>query len=146
MRVHQTALPGVLLLEGRRFGDERGWFAEMWSERDFAGAGLPTRFAQDNQSFSRKGVLRGLHFQLDRPQGKLIRVLRGRIWDVAVDVRHGSPSFGQWASFDLQAMTDSGDPVLLWIPEGFAHGFALRRPFHRRGRCELDWRSPHWSP
>lgn len=125
MRVRETALPGVLLLEGRRHGDDRGWFAEMWSERDFREAGLPTRFVQDNQSLSRRGVLRGLHFQIDRPQGKLIRVVRGAIWDVAVDVRQGSPNFGVWAGFHLQPVTEAGDPMMLWIPEGFAHGFLV---------------------
>lgn len=97
----------------------------MFHESGFAAAGLPGRFVQDNQSFSRKGVLRGLHFQLGRPQGKLVRVLSGEIWDVAVDVRRSSPEFGRWAAFPLKPLTDDGAPEMLWIPAGYAHGFLV---------------------
>ncbi len=121
MQVINTSLPDVKLIRPRRFGDERGWFAEVYNQQTFAAAGLVPSFAQDNQSFSTRGVLRGLHYQLGRPQGKLVRVLSGTIWDVAVDLRSGSPDFGKWAGFTLAA-----DPLeLLWIPEGFAHGFLV---------------------
>jgi dTDP-4-dehydrorhamnose 3,5-epimerase len=121
MQVLSTSLTDVKLIEPRRFGDSRGWFAEVYNQSAFAAAGLPTQFLQDNQSFSSKGVLRGLHYQLDKPQGKLIRVLSGHIWDVAVDLRPNSPDFGKWAGFHLRP-----DPLqLLWIPEGFAHGFLV---------------------
>jgi dTDP-4-dehydrorhamnose 3,5-epimerase len=121
MQVLSTSLTDVKLIEPRRFGDSRGWFAEVYNQSAFAAAGLPTQFLQDNQSFSSKGVLRGLHYQLDKPQGKLIRVLAGHIWDVAVDLRPNSPDFGKWAGFHLRP-----DPLqLLWIPEGFAHGFLV---------------------
>src|ERR1700722_7201536 len=121
MQVLSTSLTDVKLIEPPRFGDSRGWFAEVYNQSAFAAAGLPTQFLQDNQSFSSKGVLRGLHYQLDKPQGKLIRVLSGHIWDVAVDLRPNSPDFGKWAGFHLRP-----DPLqLLWIPEGFAHGFLV---------------------
>ncbi len=125
MLIIETPLQDVKLLRPKRFGDDRGWFAEVFSARTFAEHGLPTHFVQDNQSMSRRGVLRGLHFQLGQPQGKLVRVLSGHIWDVAVDVRRSSPQFGQWAGFDLRPVTDAGDVELLWIPEGFAHGFLV---------------------
>src|ERR1700748_436112 len=121
MQVLQTTLPQVLLIEPRRFTDSRGWFAEVFNEKSFTLDGLPARFVQENQSFSTKGVLRGLHYQLGQPQGKLIRVLSGHIWDVAVDIRPQSPQFGKWAGFNL-----SPDPLqLLWIPAGYAHGFLV---------------------
>jgi dTDP-4-dehydrorhamnose 3,5-epimerase len=123
--VLETPLPDVKLLEARRLGDERGWFAEMYNERVFAAAGLPTHFAQDNQSFSRRGVLRGIHYQLGRPQGKLVRVLRGHIWDVAVDLRPDSPYFGRYAGFDLMGPESSETLRMVWIPEGFGHGFVV---------------------
>lgn len=97
----------------------------MFSSRTFAEAGLPAAFVQDNQSLSRKGVLRGIHYQLGRPQGKLVRVLRGHIWDLAVDLRRGSPEFGRWAGFDLRPTNEAGELELLWIPEGFGHGFLV---------------------
>ncbi|WP_263377757.1 dTDP-4-dehydrorhamnose 3,5-epimerase [Granulicella paludicola] len=121
MEIVDTPLHDVKLVRPKRFGDERGWFAEVFNAKNFASADLPTSFVQDNQSFSRRGVLRGLHYQLGQPQGKLVRVLSGHIWDVAVDLRKGSPDFGKWAGFDLR-----GDELeFLWIPEGFAHGFLV---------------------
>src|SRR6202047_835051 len=121
MEIIDTPLRDVKLVKPKRFGDERGWLAEVFHSRTFAAAGLPEHFVQDNQSFSVKGVLRGLHYQLGQPQGKLIRVLSGHIWDVAVDLRPSSPDFGKWAGFHLRP-----DPLqLLWIPEGFAHGFLV---------------------
>src|SRR3984885_6570990 len=125
MQVLNTPLEDVKLLQPQRFGDSRGWFAEVFNQTTFAAAGLPTGFVQDNQSFSTKGVLRGLHYQLVKPQGKLVRVLSGHIWDVAVDLRRDSPDFGRWAGFHLKAESVEDDLQLLWIPEGFAHGFVV---------------------
>lgn len=121
MEIVETSLHGVKLVRPKQHGDDRGWFAEVFNAKAFAAAGLPDRFLQDNQSFSRRGVLRGLHYQLGQPQGKLVRVLSGHIWDVAVDLRPGSPQFGKWAGFDLR-----GEELeFLWIPEGFGHGFVV---------------------
>src|SRR5580693_3805607 len=103
MQVLNTPLSDVKLIQPQRFGDSRGWFAEVFNQSTFSAAGLPAQFVQDNQSFSVKGVLRGLHYQLEKPQGKLVRVLSGHIWDVAVDLRRESPDFGKWAGFHLQA-------------------------------------------
>ena len=125
MQILNTSLDGVKRIRPKRYGDERGWFAEIFHEDRFREAGLPGRFLQDNQSLSRKGVLRGLHYQLGKPQGKLVRVLSGHIWDVALDLRRESPDFGRWEAFHLEPCTDEGDPDLLWIPEGFAHGFLV---------------------
>ena len=125
MQVIDTPLSDVKLIQPRRFGDDRGWFAEVYNQDTFAGLKLPTHFVQDNQSFSAKGVLRGLHYQLGKPQGKLVRCLSGHIWDVAVDLRKDSPDFGKYAAFDLKPLNDEGNLQLLWIPEGFAHGFLV---------------------
>jgi dTDP-4-dehydrorhamnose 3,5-epimerase len=125
MQIHDTGLCDVKLLEPKRHGDDRGWFAEIFNADVFVKAGLPGAFAQDNQSMSVKGVLRGLHYQLGQPQGKLVRVLSGHIWDVAVDLRRESPDFGKWAGFDLRPRNEAGELELLWIPEGFAHGFLV---------------------
>ena len=125
MHVLNTPLRDVKLIQSRRFGDSRGWFAEVFNQSSFAAAGLPTCFVQDNQSFSVKGVLRGLHYQLGRPQGKLVRVLSGHIWDVAVDLRRDSPEFGRWAGFDLKSESVDDELKMLWIPEGYAHGFLI---------------------
>jgi dTDP-4-dehydrorhamnose 3,5-epimerase len=125
MQVLDTALKDVRLIQPQRFGDSRGWFAEVFNQSTFSTAGLPAQFVQDNQSFSVKGVLRGLHYQLGQPQGKLVRVLSGHIWDVAVDLRRNSPDFGKWAGFHLKAQSPNDDLQLLWIPEGFAHGFLV---------------------
>lgn len=121
MEIVDTELHDVKLLRPKKFGDERGWFAELFNAKSFSAAGLPAGFVQDNESFSQRGVLRGLHYQLQHPQGKLVRVLTGHIWDVAVDLRRGSPDFAKWAGFDLR-----GENLeFLWIPEGFAHGFLV---------------------
>jgi len=120
MKAFPQALPEVLLLEPRVFSDERGFFFESFNERAFeAATGLQRHFLQDNHSRSIRGVLRGLHYQLEQPQGKLVRVCVGEIFDVAVDVRPGSPTFGQWAGAYLSAENKRQ----LWIPEGYAHGF-----------------------
>lgn len=128
MQVLDTPLQDVKLISPRRFGDDRGWFAEVFNAATFAARGLPSRFVQDNQSLSSCGVLRGLHYQVTHPQGKLVRVLSGHIWDVAVDLRKDSPDFGRHAGFHLQPFNDRGELELLWIPEGFAHGFLVLSP------------------
>lgn len=119
LEIRETDLPGVLLVTPRVFRDDRGFFLESFNEAAFRDAGLPTRFVQDNHSRSAKGVLRGLHYQLRSPQGKLVRVVRGRIFDVAADIRRGSATFGKWVGVTLDDSEMSG----LWIPPGFAHGF-----------------------
>ncbi len=125
MHLKDTLLRDVKLISPRRIADERGWFAEVFNAAAFTNLGLPAHFAQDNQSQSTRGVLRGLHYQLGRPQGKLVRVLSGHIWDVAVDLRKDSPDFGKWAGFDLKPRNSTGDLEWLWIPVGFAHGFLV---------------------
>ena len=119
MIVSTTALPGLMLIEPRVFGDDRGFFLESWNARAFADAGLAMNFVQDNHSRSARGVLRGLHYQLQNPQGKLVRVTHGAVFDVAVDIRRSSPHFGQWVGYELSA----ANKRMLFIPPGFAHGF-----------------------
>ena len=120
--VTPATLPEVLLLEPRVFGDDRGFFFESFNQRDFAAAtGLDLQFVQDNHSRSVKGVLRGLHYQIEHPQGKLVRVTQGAVFDVAVDLRRASPRFGQWTGVELSAANSKQ----LWIPPGFAHGFVV---------------------
>ena len=119
MRVTPTDIPDVLIVEPRVFGDARGFFVESWNRRTFAAAGLGVDFVQDNHSRSSRGVLRGLHYQLRQPQGKLVRVVCGRVFDVAVDLRRSSPRLGQWVGVELSAENQRQ----LWIPPGFAHGF-----------------------
>ena len=121
MNVVETSLPGVLIIEPKVFGDERGFFMETWNGRRYEEAGLPGRFVQDNLSYSARGVLRGLHFQNPQPQGKLISVLRGEVFDVAVDVRVGSPTFGEWTSVTLSAENKRQ----FYVPPDFAHGFLV---------------------
>lgn len=119
MNVRSTSLPGVLLLEPRVFRDDRGFFLETFSAPKLESTGIPSEFVQDNHSRSTRGVLRGLHYQLKLPQGKLVHVTRGRIFDVAVDIRRGSPTFGKWFGTEL----DDENLLSMWIPGGFAHGF-----------------------
>jgi dTDP-4-dehydrorhamnose 3,5-epimerase len=119
MKVLQTAIPGVLLIEPEIFADARGWLMESWNAAAFRQAGLPVDFVQDNHSRSARGVLRGLHYQMRWPQGKLVRAVAGRIFDVAVDLRRSSPNFGAWTGAELSAENKR----MLWIPPGFAHGF-----------------------
>lgn len=121
MTITPLAIPDVLLITPKRHGDARGWFSETWSQKALAGTVADTTFVQDNQAFSsQKGIIRGLHFQkAPNAQGKLIRALRGAILDVAVDVRAGSPTYGQWVSAELTA--EGGEQ--LWVPRGFAHGY-----------------------
>ena len=122
MNVIATALEGVLILEPKVFGDARGFFMESFNARDFARAtGLKVDFVQDNHSRSARGVLRGLHYQIRQPQGKLVRVVRGAVFDVAVDLRRASPTFGRWAGVELTA----DNQRQLWVPPGLAHGFVV---------------------
>ncbi|MFN4359180.1 MAG: dTDP-4-dehydrorhamnose 3,5-epimerase [Hylemonella sp.] len=122
MQSIQTALPEVLILEPKVFGDARGFFFESFNERAFAQAtGLSVNFVQDNHSRSARGVLRGLHYQLQQPQGKLVRVVRGSVFDVAVDLRRSSPHFGLWVGVELSEHNHRQ----LWVPPGFAHGFLV---------------------
>ena len=121
MKVTETKLPGVLLVEPDRFGDDRGFFQEIWHARRYEDAGIPGGFVQDNLSLSRHGVLRGLHFQNPHGQGKLVYVLQGEVFDVVADIRVGSPSFGKWVGATLSA--DNGRQ--LYVPAGFAHGFCV---------------------
>ncbi len=116
-----TAIPGVIVIEPRVFGDERGYFMETFEAQAFAAAGIPGPFVQDNQSKSTKGVLRGLHFQKEHTQAKLVRVTLGEVFDVAVDCRPGSPSFGKWVGVTLSAENKKQ----LYVPQGFAHGFLV---------------------
>jgi len=119
MTCHTTSLDGVLLLEPKVFGDERGFFLESWNEKVFGDLGLDLHFVQDNHSLSRRGILRGLHYQQPHPQGKLVWVVEGEVFDVAVDLRRSSPTFGKWEGFFLNAENKRR----IWIPPGFAHGF-----------------------
>ncbi len=120
--VTKTAIPDVLILEPKVFGDSRGFFYESFNARDFAQAiGLDVSFVQDNHSKSAKGVLRGLHYQIQHAQGKLVRVVQGEVFDVAVDLRRASPTFGQWVGVHLSAENHRQ----LWVPPGFAHGFVV---------------------
>jgi dTDP-4-dehydrorhamnose 3,5-epimerase len=119
MKVIDTGLDLVKIIEPRVFGDQRGFFLEAWNAETFAAAGIDTSFVQDNHSRSARGVLRGLHYQLVQPQGKLVRVVAGRAFDVAVDMRRSSPSFGRWVGVELSA----DNLRMLWVPPGFAHGF-----------------------
>src|SRR5215468_10170858 len=122
MKVLPTPLVGALILEPRIFEDERGFFLESYSERTFSELGIPEKFVQDNHSYSKRGVLRGLHYQIQKAQGKLVRVVSGEVLDVFLDLRKSSPSFGKWHSVKL-----SGENRLLaWIPMGLAHGFYVR--------------------
>lgn len=157
MKLIQTRIPDVVVIEPAVFADERGWFMESFNEQRFhtelakLGLSIPRAFVQDNHSCSRTGVLRGLHFQrAPHAQGKLVRVVQGAAWDVAVDIRPGSPTFGQWAGLELSAENHR----MLWIPEGFAHGFiALQDDTHFLYKttdyyardCEgaLRWDDPH---
>ena len=154
MQVSEIGLRGLKLVSARHYQDSRGWFAETFNSQNFASAGLPAEWAQDNQSCSRHGVLRGLHFQTRNPQGKLIRVLSGSIWDVVVDLRRESPDFGRWFGIELQAQNTEGRIEMLWIPEGFAHGFLVlsdhaevlykvTRPYDPGGEQTLLWSDPH---
>lgn len=125
MKVIQTAIPDVLIIEPKVFGDQRGFFFESFNRRQFAQLlGRELDFVQDNHSRSEKNVLRGLHYQIQQPQGKLVRVIQGVVFDVALDIRKSSPTFGQHLAIELSAENQR----MLWVPEGFAHGFLVTSP------------------
>jgi dTDP-4-dehydrorhamnose 3,5-epimerase len=138
MKVTPTAIPDVLIIEPPVYADERGFFFESWNARAFATVGLDVEFVQDNHSRSRQGILRGLHYQIEHAQGKLVRAMNGRIYDVAIDIRQSSPSFGKWVGEWL-----TGDNHrMLWIPPGFAHGFYVAsESAHFLYKCS-DYYSP----
>ncbi|WP_199556211.1 dTDP-4-dehydrorhamnose 3,5-epimerase [Sandaracinobacteroides hominis] len=139
MKVEPLAIPEVKLLTPRAFGDERGFFLESFNARVFADAGLPTEWTQDNHSRSVRGVLRGLHYQLVEPQGKLVRVTRGAVFDVAVDIRRASPTFGQWVGAELS----DRNFAMLYVPPGFAHGFVvLSEVADFCYKCTTMWNQP----
>ncbi len=121
MKKIETALPGVFVIEPKVFGDHRGFFLESYNQRTFAEFGIDESFVQDNHSHSERNVIRGLHYQIQQPQGKLIRVIVGEILDVALDLRRSSPTFGKWESFTLSGENKR----MLWVPRGFAHGFRV---------------------
>ena len=124
MRFLPTEIPEVLLIEPQVFGDSRGFFMETWHAEKFAAAGLDLHFVQDNHSKSVQGTLRGLHYQIEKPQGKLVRVISGEVFDVAVDLRESSPFFGRWIGDLLSAENKK----MLWVPPGFGHGFYVLSP------------------
>ncbi|HCC55606.1 MAG TPA: dTDP-4-dehydrorhamnose 3,5-epimerase [Desulfobulbaceae bacterium] len=124
MRFLPTEIPEVLLIEPQVFGDSRGFFMETWHAAKFAAAGLDLNFVQDNHSKSIQATLRGLHYQISKPQGKLVRVISGEVFDVAVDLRKSSPTFGRWVGDILSAENNK----MLWVPPGFAHGFYVLSP------------------
>lgn len=149
MKVTRTALAGVVVIEPDVFGDERGYFIETWAERRYTEIGVPERFVQDNVSFSRHGILRGLHLQHPYGQGKLVSVLVGEVFDVAVDVRVGSPTFGQWVGTTLS----ESNHRQVYIPPGFAHGFCVTgetalfsykctEAYHRETEFGVAWDDP----
>ncbi|MBS0514862.1 MAG: dTDP-4-dehydrorhamnose 3,5-epimerase [Proteobacteria bacterium] len=125
MKLIETDLPGCVIIEPQVFGDARGWFYESYNAEKYKNAGLDLRFVQSNVSRSAHGVLRGLHYQWPNPQGKLVGVLEGEVYDVAVDIRRGSPTFGRWSAVVLSA----ANKRQFWIPEGFAHGFVVLSDF-----------------
>lgn len=141
MNFVETRLPGVVIVEPRVFGDDRGFFLESWNARAFEAAGIAGPWVQDNHSRSAKGVLRGLHYQLRQPQGKLVRCTAGAVFDVAVDLRRSSPTFGRWEGVELSA----DNKRMLWVPPGFAHGFlTLSATADFQYKC-TDYYAPEWE-
>lgn len=136
-----TSLPDVLLIEPKVFQDERGFFLESYQKKKFAEAGIPFDFVQDNHSKSCQGVLRGLHYQIKQPQGKLLRVVNGEIFDVAVDLRKSSPTFGKWFGTYLSAENKR----MLWVPIGFAHGFYVTSAEAELMYKATDYYAPEWE-
>lgn len=139
MQLHTTEIPDVLIIEPKSFGDDRGFFYESFNERRFKElTGVTTNFVQDNHSKSAKNVLRGLHYQIQQPQGKLVRVVAGEVFDVAVDIRKNSPTFGHWVGVVLSA----DNKRQLWVPPGFAHGFVVTS-----GSAEFLYKTTdYWAP
>ena len=140
MEFEPTEIPDVVLIRPKVFGDPRGYFFESWEERKFAAAGLDVKFVQDNHSRSARNILRGLHYQIQQPQGKLVRVVTGSVFDVAVDIRRSSPTFGRWVGATLTEENHH----MLWVPPGFAHGFlVLSESADFLYRCTDFWAPPH---
>jgi dTDP-4-dehydrorhamnose 3,5-epimerase len=141
MNFNRLNLPGLVLIEPMVFADERGFFMETYEDRRFAQAGIEKPFVQDNHSGSRRGILRGLHYQIRHAQGKLLRVVQGEIYDVAVDLRRSSPTFGQWEGVTLSAENRR----MLWVPEGFAHGFYVLSEWAELVYKVTDYYAPDWE-
>ncbi|MBA4375988.1 MAG: dTDP-4-dehydrorhamnose 3,5-epimerase [Anaerolinea sp.] len=141
MNIRKTAIPDVLIIEPRVFTDERGFFMETFQARKFAEYGLPQNFVQDNHSGSKRGTLRGLHYQIRQAQGKLVRVVVGEVFDVAVDLRKSSPTFGQWIGTHLSAESK----LQVWIPSGFAHGFYVLSEWAEVLYKVTDYYAPEWE-
>lgn len=141
MKFTPTSIPDVILIEPRVFGDQRGFFMETYQARQFAEAGIPNEFVQDNHSGSQQGSLRGLHYQIRQPQGKLVRVVVGEVFDVAVDLRRSSPTFGRWESARLSAE----NKIQIWVPPGFAHGFYVLSDWAEIVYKATDFYAPEWE-
>ena len=141
MKIHQTSIPDVLILEPAVFQDERGFFLESYQKKRFKDLGIDVEFVQDNHSKSGHGILRGLHYQFQQPQGKLVRVVVGEIFDVAVDVRKHSPTFGKWVGDYLSA----ANKKMLWVPAGFAHCFFVTSPEAELLYKATDYYAPQWE-
>jgi dTDP-4-dehydrorhamnose 3,5-epimerase len=141
MKVTRTAIPDVLLIEPKVFGDHRGYFLESYNLRAFQENGIAAEFVQDNQSKSQKNVLRGLHYQIKQTQGKLVRAISGTIYDVAVDIRRSSPTFGKWVGVELSAEMHRA----LWVPRGFAHGFVVLSDSAEVAYKADDYYAPEWE-
>ena len=137
----KAEIPDLIEIQPDKFEDARGYFLETYREDLFRNAGIPTGFVQDNQSSSKRGVLRGLHYQIRQPQGKLVRVIAGEIYDVAVDIRHSSPTFGRWFGLNLSGQQKNQ----LWIPPGFAHGFYVLSETAEIHYKATDYYAPQWE-
>jgi dTDP-4-dehydrorhamnose 3,5-epimerase len=149
VKVTETDIPGVLIVEPKVFGDERGFFLETWQRERYAEIGIPADLVQDNQAYSRHGVLRGLHLQHPHAQGKLVQVMRGEVFDVAVDARRGSPTFGRWVG----VLLSGENKRQLWVPPGFAHGYYVTAEdalfsykcsdyYHPENELSVAWNDP----
>lgn len=141
MEFKPTTLPGIILIAPKVFGDERGFFMETYHKNHFAAAGINAKFVQDNHSGSAQGTLRGLHYQIHQAQGKLVRVIDGEIYDVVVDLRHYSPTFGKWEGHYLSAE----NKIQIWVPEGFAHGFYVVSEWSEVIYKTTDYYAPVWE-
>ncbi len=141
MQIIQTSIPDILIIAPKVFGDERGFFMETYQAQRFSEFGIPSNFVQDNHSGSRQGILRGLHYQIHQPQGKLVRAVAGEVFDVAVDIRKNSPTFGKWVGVNLTAQNKQQ----LWIPVGFAHGFYVTSEWAEIVYKATDYYAPEWE-
>ena len=141
MKIYPTEIPEVMLIEPQVFGDSRGFFMETYQQRQFTEVGIAAEFVQDNHSGSRQGILRGLHYQIHQPQGKLVRIVAGEVYDVAVDLRRSSPTFGQSAAVCLSAQ----NKLQLWVPPGFAHGFYVLSEWAEVVYKASDYYAPAWE-